>query len=251
MIHGMCVLGSFWDNFKLYFESAGYNCLAPDLPLHRLGEPDPRLGTIGLDQYVNSMAKIVNTLSEPPIVFGHSMGGLLAQLVACQTPVRALVLIAPATPRGIIALTPSVLACFAEVLVKPVFWEKPFRFSRLAAFRYILNCLPVETAETIYHDLVYESGRAAAEIGLWFLDLARATEIDYSKLRIPILMMAGSKDRITPLRPLKKLVQKLPSASYYEYPENGHMLTMETGWQQKAELILDWLKAPSPTLELT
>ena len=242
MIHGMCVLGSFWDNFKLYFESAGYNCLAPDLPLHRLGEPDPGVGMIGLDQYVSSIAKIVNTLPEPPIIFGHSMGGLLAQLVACQTPVRALVLMAPATPRGIIAITPSVLACFAEVLFKPAFWKKPFRFSRRAAFGYILNCLPAETTESIYQDLVYESGRAAAEIGFWFLDKARASEIDCSKLQMPILIMTGAKDRITPLRPLKQLVQKLPSASYHEYPENGHMLTMEAGWQQKADLILDWLK---------
>ena len=51
---------------------------------------------------------------------------------------------------------------------------------------------------------MYESGRAAFEIGFWLLDLGKASYVDESKVTCPVLVIAGAEDRITPASVVKK-----------------------------------------------
>ena len=52
--------------------------------------------------------------AEPAVLVGHSLGGLLAQMLAARHPVRALVLLAPAAPAGILPSTPEETQAAAE-----------------------------------------------------------------------------------------------------------------------------------------
>ena len=87
MIHGMW--GGRWnfDNFKGFFEKEGYRCVAATLRHHNVDPktaPDPRLGTTSLLDYAADLEREIRALGTKPIVIGHSMGGLLAQMLGSR-----------------------------------------------------------------------------------------------------------------------------------------------------------------------
>lgn len=111
MIHGMWGGPWHWANYRDVFESAGYRCVAVTLPYHDADPhdiPDPELGTASLLDYVEAIEREIGHVDEKPILMGHSMGGLLAQMLAARGRAKALVLLAPAAPAGIWPITPSV-----------------------------------------------------------------------------------------------------------------------------------------------
>ena len=135
MIHGMWGTGEYWVSFKHYFEAEGFICHTPTLRYHNIkpGEaPDPKLGTTSLLDYADDLEALITGLEKPPIVIGHSMGGLLAQILASRGLVKSAVLLTPASPAGINALKYSVIKSFWEVLARWGFWKKPHRLSREA-----------------------------------------------------------------------------------------------------------------------
>ena len=126
MIHGMCGGAWVWDNFRSFFEAQGYHCLAATLRFHDVdpqAAPLPQLGTIGLLDYAKDLETEIRGLGTPLILMGHSMGGLLAQMLGSRGLSKALVLLAPATPAGILCLKPTLVKrrcpyCGTEFSVK-------------------------------------------------------------------------------------------------------------------------------------
>ncbi|MDQ7785558.1 MAG: alpha/beta hydrolase, partial [Desulfomonilaceae bacterium] len=114
-----------------------------------------------------------------------------------------------------------------------------------AAARYsTLDLMSPEERREIYSKMVHESGRAAAEIGYWFLDRKHAARVDASKIAVPVLVVAGSRDRITPATVCRKVAQRYPGFSTYkEYPDHAHWVVGEPGWSEIARDIEHWLKA--------
>lgn len=237
--------GWYWENFKGFFESKGYRCVIPTLRFHDMDPnavPDPRLGTTSLLDYAADLEKLIRELQVRPILMGHSMGGLLAQILGSRGLAKALVLLTPASPRGIIALKPSVIKSFWSGLTTWGFWRKPFRQTFEEAGYSMLNQMPSESQKSIYNHFVYESGRAAFEIGFWLFDSKRAAKVDESKVTCPVLIIAGEKDRIVPASVTRKIAEKYKSVSTYkEFSDHSHWVVGEPGWQEIAEYIKEWL----------
>src|SRR3954462_15117401 len=87
-IHGMFVTPACWDAWTGYYQAKGYRCLAPawpgrDQPVETLmsNHPDPQLGKLTLAEVVECHARIIEKLDEKPILVGHSMGGLITQVL--------------------------------------------------------------------------------------------------------------------------------------------------------------------------
>jgi non-heme chloroperoxidase len=245
MIHGMWGSGWYWENFKGFFESKGYRCVIPTLRFHDVDPnavPDPRLGTTSLLDYAEDLEKLIRELQVRPILMGHSMGGLLAQILGSRGLAKALVLLTPASPRGIIALKPSVIKSFWSGLTTWGFWRKPLRQTFAEAAYSMLNLMPFESQKSIYDQFVFESGRAASEIGFWLFDSKKAARVDESKVTCPVLIIAGEKDRIVPVSITRKIAEKYKSVSTYkEFSDHSHWVVGEPGWQEIAEYIKEWL----------
>lgn len=84
------------------------------------GIPDRALGTTSLWDYPEFLEHEIQTLNVKPIIVGHSMGGLLDQILGAREPAKALVLLTPASPAGIMALKPSVIRSFWSILKLPI-----------------------------------------------------------------------------------------------------------------------------------
>jgi pimeloyl-ACP methyl ester carboxylesterase len=246
MIHGMYSDAWCWEPFKGYFEKKGYRCRTPTLRHHdRLPEepPDVKLGKTGLADYAADLEDYIRGLPDKPILFGHSMGGILAQILAARGLARRLVLLAPAPPSGINILKWSVIRSFAGVLQQWGFWHKPHRLSFNAAVYAPLNKLPAGQQQSIYSRLVPESGRVICEIGLWFLDPKRASRVDDRKVTCPVLIVTGSQDRMTPASVARNIHRKYRRVAEFKcFSGHGHWLIGEAGWTGIADFISRWLE---------
>ncbi len=246
MIHGMWGGAWLWDNYRHVFEADGYRCVATTLPFHDMdprGVPDPRLGKTSLLDYADVLEREVRQLGPKPILMGHSMGGLLAQILGARGIAQALVLLTPASPSGIMAITPSVIKAFWSIQTKWGFWEKPMRQTFSEAAYSILHQLPAQEQKETYDKFVYESGRAAFEIGYWLLDPKRASKVDETKVTCPVLVVAGGQDRIVPASVVRQVANKYQAVSTYkEFENQAHMVVTQPGWQEVAEHVASWLR---------
>ncbi|MFC1904720.1 alpha/beta hydrolase [Chloroflexota bacterium] len=245
MIHGMWGGEWCWENFKGFFEGKGYRCITPTLRFHDvepISPPHPRLGTTSLLDYATDLENEINKLETLPILMGHSMGGLLAQIIGARGLAKALILLAPAAPYGIIALNPSVIRSFWSGLTRWSFWEKPMRQTFNEAVYAMLQLMTPEEQKKIYSKFVYESGRAASEIGFWFLDSKGAARVDEARVTCPVLVIGDAQDRITPVSVVRKVADKYRTVStYMEFANHAHWVIEEPGWPEIAECISDWL----------
>ena len=98
MVHGAFCGGWTFDGFRAPFEAAGHRVIAPDLIGH-----DGASGAAGVSMtdYARQISSLVETCETPPILIGHSMGGLVAQMAASRAPVSKLILLAPSAPWGV------------------------------------------------------------------------------------------------------------------------------------------------------
>lgn len=246
MIHGMWGSHHSWDVFRSYFERLGYTCIAPDLRHHDIspGDPAPEgLGDTSLEDYTDDLEALIRALPEPPVLMGHSMGGLLAQKLAERGVGKAAVLLTPASPAGINALKLSVMRSTLSIQMRWGFWEKPMRITFEEACYGILNRLAPDAQRKAYDDFRWESGRAAFEIGFWPVDSDRASSVLENKVKIPLLVVGATEDRMTPAAVVRKVAEKYRKvATYMEFSEHSHWLLEEPGWEEVAGAVEGWIR---------
>ncbi|HEX2697402.1 MAG TPA: alpha/beta fold hydrolase, partial [Anaerolineales bacterium] len=108
LIHGMFMNPLCWENWIPRYQAKGYKVLAPGWPgrdqsveeLRKI-HPDPQLPKLKLNQVVDYLADFIQGLNEKPAIIGHSMGGLVTQLLLQRDLTVAGVAIDPAPPAGV------------------------------------------------------------------------------------------------------------------------------------------------------
>jgi pimeloyl-ACP methyl ester carboxylesterase len=110
----------------------------------------------------------------------------------------------------------------------------------------MLHLLPAEDQKAAYERFVFESGRAAAELGFWLFDFKGASKVDKSTVSCPVLVVSGAEDRITPASVVRKVANKYKAVSTYkEFENHAHWVIGEPGWEEIAEFASDWLNQVS------
>ena len=128
MIHGMFGGSWCWDHYRAFFEARGDRCLAPDLRHHDAApgaDPHPELGTLSLLDYAADLEAAIRSLDEKPVIMGHSMGGLIAQILGSRGLASALVLLAPAAPAGIWSVKSTVVKSIPASMFRWGVWRRP------------------------------------------------------------------------------------------------------------------------------
>jgi pimeloyl-ACP methyl ester carboxylesterase len=241
MIHGAFCGPWSLDGLKEKFEAAGYAVNVPPLRFHD-GEPAPAaLGTTSLADYAADLAEEIAALKAPPILVGHSMGGLLAQMLAAKVDVAALILLAPSAPWGVPPTTLFEIGAGQAMHMQPGYWNQILEPNRDIALAHSLDRLPRETRGAVYDRFVPESGRATFEIMNWGLDFNQGSAVRASKVRCPILCLTGAEDRINPPTTVAAIAARYDHATAEILPDMGHWLIGEPGWEKLAERALAWL----------
>jgi pimeloyl-ACP methyl ester carboxylesterase len=106
LLHGELGGSWLWHRFLGYFAPRGWEGHALNLRGHYWSETAD-FAELDFHTYVDDVLAGANTMSRPPIVIGHGMGGLLAMKLAEQRPISALVLLSPALPSELLEPPPS------------------------------------------------------------------------------------------------------------------------------------------------
>ncbi len=243
MIHGMWGGGWIWENFKQYFSDKGYNCINSTLPYHEAkstNELPASLGKTSLYDYVEFLKKEIDKLDEKPILFGHSMGGLLTQILTSQGYAKAAVLFNPAPPGGISSFSTSALKCMKLVFIKSILLRPTlikFESMKYSAFNKIDESKHME----FYNKLVYDSGRAFLELAAPGLSHKKIAFVDEKSVKCPLLVIGSKFDHTIPAPIVKKIAEKYPTAEYKEYPDNAHWIIVEENWHEVADFVENWI----------
>jgi len=249
MIHGAFCGGWAFEGWRALFERNGYATHTPDLRFHDgNGEPPAALGQTSMLDYVADLSELIDRLGTAPILVGHSLGGLLAQMLAARRPVRALVLLAPSAPWGVLPATPFEYASANALYLAGDFWNKRLWPTHWIAAANALDNVPEDEQQAILDRFVPESGLATFEIMHWAFDLKRATQIDPRDVACPILCLAGQRDRVNSPGTVKSIAARYRGRARYEQLDGfSHWLVGEPGWESVARLALEWLEDLSET----
>jgi pimeloyl-ACP methyl ester carboxylesterase len=250
LIHGMWMTPRSWDNWVDHFADRGYRAIAPGWP----GVKDPEetrrdpsaLKGLGLAQIVDHYDKLIRDLSRPPIIIGHSFGGLVTQLLLDRGLGAAGVAIGTAPPKGVLVLPPSTLRAGFPAL------KNPFNRNGLAPltpeqFRWrFTNTLSQEESDAIYREhYIPGTNRAFFEDAFASISRSSPAAINFgSPRRAPLLLIAGGQDHISPPalnRTILRLQRRAPSVTELkEYPGRTHFMAGMDGWEEVADYALNW-----------
>jgi pimeloyl-ACP methyl ester carboxylesterase len=246
-VHGMYLTGAYWSGWAAYFSKLGYTCHAINWPRREAPiakqwarHPDPELHTIGLTQVTTHVAQFVKNLPERPILIGHSMGGLIVQLLRQQALAAAAMVINSAPSQGLLSLRWSFLRANWAHLNPFVPPKKPVTLG-FRNFQYAFaNGLPENIQRAAFeHDIVPESRRIAPDA------LGKAGQVDYAKPGCPLLFIAGSHDHIIPpslnKANFRRYAKHATNISFREFPDRRHLIISQPGWEEVAEFCQNWL----------
>ena len=125
LIHGAWLAANSWDNFAEYFESRGFGVSAPEWPRKHGGveelERRRRVrASAGGDR--RPLRREIRALDEPPVLIGHSFGGLIVELAARSAVSPSRRRRAPLA-QGHLVLPFSSLKAAAPALAHPSKWK--------------------------------------------------------------------------------------------------------------------------------
>lgn len=244
-VHGAFCGGWAFDAFREPFEAAGFETHAPNLPHHERGADLERLALTGLKDYAHSVAHYVRGLRAPPVLAGHSLGGLVSQLAAMQAPVAGLVLLAPSAPWGVPPTTLDEHGNHLGLSLLGDYWRRPIPPDYRVARSTTLDRLARDDARRSFARFVPESGRAIREAVQWWMDHSMAAQAPVYRISAPVLGLAGGKDRVNPSSTVRRVISRFPNgqAHFHEFPEMSHWLIGEPEALDVASLTLQWLEA--------
>ncbi|HEX6865771.1 MAG TPA: alpha/beta fold hydrolase [Caulobacteraceae bacterium] len=252
MIHGV---GSSADAFvKLApaFRERGWRVETPTLKadLRPHENPPPELAKVSLSDYVDDVIRIARRLAAedgaPPLVLGHSMGGLLAQKLAEAGVVRGAILVTPASPPDAVGARSLAQAfTFANILFtgKPEarshrIWKPGFSWG-------VMNQVPKARHAELWKGNLYDSGRVYADLAYPHEDPNRTAFVDETRIKVPMLIIGGALDRTTPIDGVRKVAAKYAKvgADYREYATHAHWIVDEPGTDAVIADIFAWIAA--------
>lgn len=237
-----------WDPWKSYFESKGYTCIAPAWPFKdsppevlRDRQPyDTDLAALTLSELIGHYANIVKRLPEKPIVIGHSLGGLITQIIVNRNLAAAGVAIHSVPPLGVFPYEFSFLKAGWKALGLFTSLRKTYLMSFKDWQYAFVNGMSLEDQKAAYEKNTIPESKTVARGGL-----TRAARVDFTKQHAPLLLTSGSTDNIIPvhlnLRNFKKYAKNDSILDYKEFEGRNHFVVSLPTWKEDADYILDWL----------
>ncbi len=244
-VHGAFCGGWAFDSFREPFEAAGFETHAPNLPHHERGADLEQLAQTGLKDYARAVAHYVRSLRAPPVLAGHSLGGLVVQLAAMSAPIAGLILLAPSAPWGVPPTTLEEHGNHFGLSLLGDYWRRPVPPDYRVARATTLDRLAREDARHAFARFVPESGRAIREAVQWWSDTSMASQAPVYRIAAPVLGLAGGRDRVNPASTVRRVIQRFPGgqAHFHEFPQMSHWLVGEPEAMEVSHLALQWLEA--------
>jgi pimeloyl-ACP methyl ester carboxylesterase len=255
-IHGLWIHAAAWQPWIDLFTSHGYSTSAPgwpgDLPTVEATRENPDgLNDQGIAEMVAHYAEVIGTPEIKPVAVGHSFGGLIAQELLAQGVVAAAAAIDPAPIKGVKALPYAQLKSAFPVLKNPANLHKTVSLTA-KEFHYAFGNALSEDESNALH-----AAWAIPGAGRPLFQDASANFFPHSPAKVdthlaergPLLLTSGTEDHVVPLKVTEEvfaMYQKgTADTEFHKFEGKGHSLTIDAGWKDVADVVLNWLASKS------
>jgi non-heme chloroperoxidase len=254
LIHGLWMTPLSWEDWIPRYQSLGYQVIAPGwvgvddrTPQEIRNDPSPMNGK-SIGDMVDKYEAIIRTLPTPPIIIGHSFGGLFVQILLSRGLGAVGIAIAPAAPAGILALPFSTIKSTFNALSNPFDHNSTVPLSE-SDFHYAFgNHLKRPESKILWEKY---SIPAAVHVlwqgalgGLHSKTAKGGAHVDFEKAdRVPLLLIAGSDDHVVPQSVVEKekFTYKGPAVVELRVFEGRtHGVVNQSGWEEIADFGLNW-----------
>ncbi len=226
MAHGSSHGWWAWRVWQPFFAAAGWPTYALSFRNHSGSDavPDDVYLSLGLDAYVEDLRAVMAWLGRPPILMGHSLGGIVAQKAAEGEDAAALILVASIGPAAVGPQRPG----------PPPAPDKAILPSKSEArARWMHDPWPDARFNDFYACLTAESPGVLAWSG------TGRTVVDAAKIDCPVLCVGGADDRS--YVPKAAMLARVYGADWFEQPDAGHDMMLEAASIDTAQRINHWL----------
>lgn len=250
-IHGMWLHANSWRGWTEEFDRAGYQNVSLRWP----GEPvsaaawrgTRRALPVSIGGLRCDIADLIDARAGKPIVIGHGVGGLLAEILLEIGAARAAISIAP-LPAGLPAAVsafhlgraPRTVSWF--VLSRGTVTPTPAQFRRAIA-----NAIPGDDAARLYEQHVTPGQPWPLLRSLLRARRGMGGRSPISPNRGPLLLIGAAQDRLIQESTIGALHQRYrrrhPDAvtDCQIFLDQAHSLTIDARWRSVAFYCLDWL----------
>ncbi len=239
LVHGAFTGAWCWnEHFLTYFADHGYETISFSLRGHGGSGGRNVRSLASIDDYVEDLETVIDTLGQTPILIGHSMGGYVVQKYLEKHPARAAILMASVPPEGLLANN-AMMAMSQPDLFLQMFWLQaigPHTLLRNRLGRAMLSSDVASDEGMIYF------GRLETESHRALMDMAGTNPVFLSPTDLPPMLVMGSKrDEIVPSEMVHHTAVRY-DADYILLDHMAHAMMLDTKWQNAADSILGWMK---------
>ena len=254
LVHGFWVTPRSWEKWIPHYEAKGYRVLAPGYPgfeveVEALNEDPSPIEVLTIEAIMENFERVVGKLDSPPILIGHSAGGVFTQLMLDHGYGAAGVAICSAPTEGVPVVPLSQVRSTFPVLKNPANRRRAVGFTHEQWKYAFTNTFTDEESRRLYEryaipaagGILFNSVLANFEPG------PQDTWVDYKNdARAPLLFISGSEDHIMPPKVQRSNAKHYKSATITEvkeYEGRAHLLPAQDGWEEVADYALDWALA--------
>ena len=251
-IHGLWLHATSWGPWMELFRDNGYEPIAPGWPneprtVAAAREHPELVADIGIDEAARHFVSIIEQLSAPPVIVGHSFGGLLAEKLLGEGVAAAAVAIDPAQIKGVLPLPLAQLRAGLPALGNPTNRNKAVSLTA-KEFRFGFgNAVSEEESDALFERWTIPSPAkplfqaAAANINPW----SEAQVDTTNPRRGPMLIVSADSDHTVPWAIANAAYEKQKRnqgvTEIVKMPGRGHSLTIDAGWRDVAEKALEFV----------
>ncbi len=237
-VHGAWHAAWCWENFLPYFAQHGYATYAVSLRGHgtSTGRDKLRWHSAAHD-YVADVEQIVQTLTSPPILVGHSMGGYVVQKYLEAHSAPAGVLLASIPVSGVFGFGIRFSLRHPWAFLKAHLLMDPWHFVATPKLMHEAFFSPQVSAE----DIARHFARLQPESFRMELDTMLTSLPRPDKIKTPLLVLAAENDRVFSVAEQQATARAYGTKAEI-FPDMAHDMMLEPNWQKVADRIISWLQ---------
>jgi pimeloyl-ACP methyl ester carboxylesterase len=256
LIHGLWMTPRSWEHWVEHYTNRGYRVLAPAYPGLEVevealrADPSP-IEALTVPAVVEHYEGIIRGLDRPPIIMGHSFGGVLTQILLDHGFGAAGVTIDSVPAEGIKVVPVSQIRAAFPVLRNPANRHRAIGFTPEQFHYAFTNTLSKEASDAVYERYhIPAPGRFVWDPVLAnFTPGHQDTYVDFKNdHRAPLLFIAGGDDNIMPPSVnesnAKHYRKSTAITAYKEFPGRTHYTVGQNGWETVADFALAWAINP-------
>ncbi len=251
LINGLWMTALSWENWVKRYTDRGFRVVAKswpgmDIDINELRRNSAPIARLGITEIVDHYERVIRELDSPPIIIGHSFGGLITQILVDRGLGAAGVAIAPAPVKGIIFLPFSTLRVSFPALSNPANNHRALPLSPEQFHYAFTNNLSEEESLTVYNRYAVPGpDHVLFQAAFANFNPHAASAVDFQNNdRAPLLLISGGVDHVSPASVVEanfKLYRKTKAVTEYKnFPERTHYTLGQEGWEKVADYALEW-----------